>query len=171
MSMGTSEIQRVERIEHALFGDGSHGGVLAQMAELKSEMTHLNRSVDGINANMAWIVRLLIAGIVTALLALVLRPASASGDKNGNHISIGATPTESLETQAAEYRDFFTVEEVAERIGYSVRSIQAMCAAGEIEGAEQPEGTRGWKIPKDFKFRGSLPQTTAVSGPLPQSEP
>lgn len=168
--MDTAEMQRVERIEHALFGDGPHGGMLAQMAELKSEMTYLNRSVDGINANMAWIVRLLIAGIVTALLALVLRPA-ASGDKNGNHISIGSTAVESIEDQAFEHRDFLTVDEVAKRIGYSVRSIQAMCAAGEIEGAVQPEGTRGWQIPKDFKFRGSLPQTAAVSGELPQPEP
>ena len=169
--MDTSELQRVERIEHTLFGDGSHDGVLAQMAELKSEMTHLNRSVDGINSNMAWIVRLLIAGIVTALLALVLRPASTSGDKNGNHISIGSTAVESLADKAAEHRDYLTVEEVAKRTGYSVRSIQAMCADGEIEGAVQPAGTRGWQIPKAFKFRGSLPQTAAVSGQLPQPEP
>lgn len=166
MSMDTGEIQRVERIEHALFGDGSHDGVLAQMAELKSEMTHLNRSVDGINANMAWIVRLLIAGIVTALLALVLKPSSSGGDKNGNHISIGST-VETMD-EAAEHRDFLTVEEVAARIGYSVRTVQALCASGEIKGAVQPKGTRGWQIPKNFTFSRQEPQTAAVSGNQPQ---
>ena len=92
------------------------------------------------------------------------------GNGVSQSVNVGSAK-DTAETQAAEYRDFFTVEEVAKRVGYSVRSIQAMCAAGEIEGAVQPEGTRGWQIPKDFKFRGSLPQTAAVSGELPQPEP
>ena len=158
--MGTSEIQRVERIEHALFGDGSHDGVLAQMAELKSEMTHLNRSVDGINANMAWIVRLLIAGIVTALLALVLRPASASGDKNGNHISIGATAVESLEAKASDHRDWLTVQEVATREGGTDRTILNYIEGRRISPAPTKDG-REWRIAENFRI---LPNSSEEFG-------
>ena len=148
--MEPSEVQRVERIEHTLFGDGSHDGVLAQMAELKSEMTHLNRSVDGINANMAWIVRLLIAGIVTALLALVLKP-SESGDKNGNHISIGSTAVESLEAKASDHRDWLTVQEVATREGVTDRTILNYIESRRISPTPTKDG-REWRIAENFRI-------------------
>jgi len=40
--------------------------------------------------------------------------------------------------------------EAAKLLKKSERTVQALCAAGKIPGASQPEGGRGWRIPLTF---------------------
>lgn len=88
-------------------------------------------------------------------------------NSNKVDIKVGAMAG-GVDTDKAERRDYLTTEEAAKLTGYEVRTIQAMCASGEIKGAVQPKGTRGWQIPKDFTFSRREPQTAAVSGTQPQ---
>lgn len=96
----------------------------------------------------------------------ILEWQAAHTGKSGNQttsVNVGATTPDKSEDEAPEIRGYYITSEIAKLLHKSERTIQDMCASGQIEGATQPEGGRGWRIPLDFAISGKSPQNAVVS--------
>jgi hypothetical protein len=65
---------RLTRLEEAIFGSGSSGGVLTKIVKIENELEHMNRTLSAINTNLSKLVWIIIAAFMVALLGLVMKP-------------------------------------------------------------------------------------------------
>jgi hypothetical protein len=87
------------------------------------------------------------------LIRTHIMPPPAPTITGGNNVTIGATgPT--------PRREYFTVNEVAEKEGIAERTVLTWIAAGRLQPAPV-KGDRSWIIPADYRIQ---PQTAALSG-------
>ncbi len=79
-----------------------------------------------------------------------MRRSDDGANTNRVDVKVGAMVNTEADKEAAEHRGYFTTAEAANLLKKSERTVQALCAAGKIPGASQPEGGRGWRIPLTF---------------------
>ena len=97
-------------------------------------------------------------------IALLKQELRFKGGQNvSQNINVGSTDESRLE-EAAKLRGYYNVNDVSAKLGKSERTVTELCSSGKIDGAYQPEGGRGWRIPLQFDICEYLPQTAAVSG-------
>ena len=102
----------------------------------------------------------------------ILEWQTSHASKGGNQttsVNVGAVDSKEID-EAPELRGYYTTSEIAALLKKSERTVQDMCAHGQIAGATQPKNGRGWRIPLAFSLSGKLPQTAAISEPPPDEE-
>lgn len=156
MSLTEDERRRLEDLEDEVFGPSGERerGLSARM-----QITHtFVMEMRAMNQKIIW---LLIAGVIAAVMNLVMYGPVAMPAPANQHTSIitGSADTSKLAGDESHTTVLDTAT-VAKQTGLSVRTIEDYIAKGRIVPAPI-KGSRSWEIAADYRI---LPQSAAVSG-------
>lgn len=150
--------RRLSRCERALFGDDdSSEGISARMKVAETTLANLDSTLKRIN----W---LLIAGILTGLLNLVIRPIGSGPTSNQNSVNLGSTRADGTELVATTARSYLTTTDLAEKEHVSERTVTDWINQGRIEPSPTKSG-KSWIIARNFRI---LPNPADECGKTPQ---
>ena len=156
----SESLDRIERLETAIFGDGAGNmGVLQKLGKIEIELAHTNRTLESINGHIAKIVWIILAAVLTAVLSLIMRPIPAATGGNNASVTVGAAEGALVKSQ----RDYLTVKEVAEREKVEERTITLWIENGRILPVPTKPG-KSWAIAADYRI---LPHLSKNSGTAP----
>lgn len=149
---------RLARVERTLYGDDDASDGLS------SRMHLMEVTVAKIDATLAKLNWLIIAGVIVGILNLIItKPGSHAPTQSTSVITgdAGATTATAAETTR---RTYLTTADVAAKEGVSVREVTDMIAHGEIEPPPVKDG-REFRIAANYRI---LPQDAADCGNQPQ---
>lgn len=147
---------RLSRCERTLFGDDDSS------KGLSSRMHMTETTLQKIDATLAKLNWLIIAGVIVGILNLVIsKPGTHAPSQSTSVITGDATDTTA---ELATRRTYLTTTDVAKREGVSIREVTDMIQSGEIAPPPVKDG-REWRIAADYRI---LPQDAASCGELPQ---
>lgn len=147
---------RLSRCERTLFGDDDSS------KGLSSRMHMTETTLEKIDATLAKLNWLIVAGVVVGILNLVInKPSASHAPTQSTSVITGDASDDAAELTTR--RTYLTTTDVAKREGVSIREITDMIQSGEIAPAPVKDG-REWRIAADYRI---LPQSADDCGRQP----
>lgn len=146
---------RLARVERTLYGDDDASDGLS------SRMHLMEVTVAKIDATLAKLNWLIIAGVIVGILNLIITKPGSHAPTQSTSVITGDTGAATAETSR---RTYLTTADVAVKEGVSVREVTDMIAHGEIEPPPVKDG-REFRIAANYRI---LPQPADDCGNQPQ---
>lgn len=147
---------RLSRCERTLFGDDDSS------KGLSSRMHMTETTLEKIDATLAKLNWLIIAGVVVGILNLIITKPGAHAPSQSTSV-ITSDATKALEAAATTHRAYLTTADVAAKEGVSVREVTDMIQGGEIIPPPVKDG-REWRIAANYRIQ---PHNAAECGIVP----